>query len=461
MDRFSTRGTSVLHQWSDERKEVAAAYRFVSNDRVGLEELIYQSSRIAEEQIRGKDLQVNLDRSSFSLKSGGTFRADWVQEVGVLEDNRTAGFYLTPALVLERHTQHCLGLGDILLHTRPQSQLSRQENSRARAERAKLPLAQKESGAWILVAAHTARQLETARRVTFVIDQGGDSYEVFDYVLRQLKQDFLIRVKTDRRASHRSKACQGRFSELLADQAWCSVRLVPIRPLNHISKSSGKRVLRQKREACLAIRFIEVTLERPGSWLNPQASIDQVLSLIEVREQAQTVPLGEEPIHWLLLTSWKVEQIQTAWAAVEAYQGRWHIEQLFRCSKKQGLNVESSQLRDPQSIMKLAIMSLKVSAQALQLTQVRDGQEFVPLESMFDNKEQELLEKLNAKLSGKTEKVRNPHQPDSLAWAAWVIARLGGWKGYASQRKPGPITMMRGVQRFYDLYFWTEVDFSP
>jgi hypothetical protein len=32
--------------------------------------------------------------------------------------------------------------------------------------------------------------------------------------------------------------------------------------------------------------------------------------------------------------------------------------------------------------------------------------------------------------------------------AAWIIARLGGWKGYASERKPGPITMHHGLTRF-------------
>ncbi|MCB9288030.1 MAG: hypothetical protein H6560_11990 [Lewinellaceae bacterium] len=79
-------------------------------------------------------------------------------------------------------------------------------------------------------------------------------------------------------------------------------------------------------------------------------------------------------------------------------------------------------------------MALKASAEALRLTQVRDGEEFVPIDDMFDEHKQQLLEKLNAKLSGRTEKVTNPHRTDSLAWAAWVIARLGGWKGYASQR---------------------------
>lgn len=461
LERLSEKGTSVIHQLSYERKDIVGAYRFVDNEKVGLGELIYQTSRIAESQIRDKDLQVNLDRSSFSLQLGGYSRGDWADEVGVLEDNRTAGFYLTPSLVLERASQHCLGLGDALLHTRPKSSLSPKENAKARAQRAKLPLAHKESGAWAIVASNTALQLQAARRVTFVMDQGGDCYEVLQHILDEVKRNFIVRVKNDREATLTATGVSGKFSELLASQPWSDVRSVFIRALDHYSKSSGKRVKRKKRKAKLAIRFIEVTLARPSSLPKHQPSISQPLTLVEVMEMADTVPQGEEPVHWRLLCSWATDGVQAAWAVVQAYQGRWHIEQLFRCCKKQGLDVECSQLRSSDSIMKLTIMALKASAEALRLTQVRDGEEFVPIDDMFDEHKQQLLEKLNAKLSGRTEKVTNPHRTDSLAWAAWVIARLGGWKGYASQRKPGPVTMARGLTRFNDLAFWMEEAFNP
>ena len=44
---------------------------------------------------------------------------------------------------------------------------------------------------------------------------------------------------------------------------------------------------------------------------------------------------------------------------------------------------------------------------------------------------------------------RNPHPPDSLAWAAWIIGRLGGWDGYPSSKPPGPITIKHGLEYFH------------
>ena len=54
-------------------------------------------------------------------------------------------------------------------------------------------------------------------------------------------------------------------------------------------------------------------------------------------------------------------------------------------------------------------------------------------------------------MEGKTEKQKNQLPRNQLSWAAWVIARLGGWKGYQSQPPPGPITMKRGLDKFATL----------
>jgi hypothetical protein len=49
--------------------------------------------------------------------------------------------------------------------------------------------------------------------------------------------------------------------------------------------------------------------------------------------------------------------------------------------------------------------------------------------------------------AGKTQKQKNPHPLGTLAYAAWVFARLGGWTGYYG--KPGPIVILRGLTEFH------------
>ena len=74
------------------------------------------------------------------------------------------------------------------------------------------------------------------------------------------------------------------------------------------------------------------------------------------------------------------------------------------------------------------------------------------LEHVFNEAERECLKQLNENLEGSTKKQQNPYQVEELGYGAWVIARLGGWKGYKSQRPPGVITIKRGLQRFETIF---------
>ena len=39
-----------------------------------------------------------------------------------------------------------------------------------------------------------------------------------------------------------------------------------------------------------------------------------------------------------------------------------------------------------------------------------------------------------------------------MSWTSWIIARLGGRNGYASESPPGPIVMLCGLQNFESQY---------
>ena len=50
---------------------------------------------------------------------------------------------------------------------------------------------------------------------------------------------------------------------------------------------------------------------------------------------------------------------------------------------------------------------------------------------------------------GRTAALKNPHAPGSLAWLAWIAARLGGWSGHTSKgyEPPGPLAIARGLAK--------------
>src|SRR5512144_186127 len=89
------------------------------------------------------------------------------------------------------------------------------------------------------------------------------------------------------------------------------------------------------------------------------------------------------------------------------------------------------------------------ACQTMQLVLARASNDHdQPAIHVFDDRQIKVLDALQARLQGRTTKQQNPYPPRTLAWAAWTIARLGGWSGYESERSTGPITMRNGLERF-------------
>jgi hypothetical protein len=95
------------------------------------------------------------------------------------------------------------------------------------------------------------------------------------------------------------------------------------------------------------------------------------------------------------------------------------------------------------------VIALIVATITMQLVLSRtDSSNNVPATRVFDPEQIEVLHALQKKLQGRTRKQQNQYAPESLAWASWTIARLGGWTGYDTDKSDGPITMRDGLERF-------------
>jgi hypothetical protein len=131
------------------------------------------------------------------------------------------------------------------------------------------------------------------------------------------------------------------------------------------------------------------------------------------------------------------------------YRLRWIIEQVFRTMKTDAVDVETPQITTPLSLAKLATVALIAATRVMQSVIGRDASTRQSVLDAADPTELPAPRAIGATLEGRTEKLKNPFDPASLAWYAWIVARLGGWSGYTSKgyRPPGPKTTARGLKR--------------
>jgi hypothetical protein len=126
---------------------------------------------------------------------------------------------------------------------------------------------------------------------------------------------------------------------------------------------------------------------------------------------------------------------------VRLYRLRWRIEQVFRAMKSDGLKLEETQVTQAARLFNLAAIALVAAARTIQLVDARDGSSR-PASDVADPGLIAAAEAIGPTLEGNTARQKNPYEPASLAWLAWITARLGGWNCY--YKPPGPKTMRAG-----------------
>lgn len=265
--------------------------------------------------------------------------------------------------------------------------------------------------------------------MVIVQDREGDIYEQFA-VIPDERTDLLIRARTNRTLKDKTKL----FSCLSNEEVKGSYELVV--------DTKGKR---KKRTAQIEIRYKEIEINRTGT-ANKDVAPSVNLTLIEAKETGYT---GTDTICWRLLTTIAVEDVQTAKMCIEWYSWRWMVEEVFKILKKEGYNIEASELEYASSVRKLCLMIMEVIIQLFLMRLAYAEPEVVlSADTCFTGDEQDFLEHQLAQLEGKTEKQKNPYKEKDLKRYVWVIARLGGWKGYESKRHPGITTLWTGLTYF-------------
>lgn len=416
--RMAERQTVCVRNLADDRAEQVRVRRFLMNEAVTVKEMVSHQAMSVGAAAQDRHVLAIQDTSEINYQA----QRERKRRLGKVGNGTDVGLFVHPVLGVDAASGQCLGLID--------AQVWRRTKSKAANYKA-LPIERKESFRWLMGGSQAKAVLAQAAMVTVIDDREADIYEKWDR-LPDTSTHLLTRASRDR-----ALADGGRLFATLAGfaQAHLFTLDVQARPGKHVA-----------RQAAMALRFGRVRIRRPAACSDPNASAEIELHAIEVREL--DAPPGQTPILWRLLTTHAIETVERALTVIEWYRLRWHIEQLFRTLKRQGLRVEQSVIEDGEALEKLVTIALIVATISMQLVLALAAADPAPPASrVFAPQQIEVLRALQNKLQGRTLKQRNPFAPDSLAWAAWTIARLGGWTGYGSDHSNGPITMRDGLER--------------
>lgn len=344
-----------------------------------------------------------------------------IQDTTSLRDSSNTtrhSLHLHPAIAVDGGNGSLLGLVDAaFLH----------RSGGKRASTGSRPFAAKQSRRWLDATIRAADLVQAgAASVTVVADREGDIYE--EFALRPKAVALVIRAQQDR---------------LLADGTLLSRCLDEVAELGRETIVLPAGPGRRARTAVLALRARHVRIKAPKRHHPIAQTVPREVDLWFVEAREVDPPEAAEPAHWLLLTTHGVPDLAAAQRITAIYRQRWTIEQLFRTMKTKGFDIEASQVAEGGPFENLATATLIAAVQVLQMVRERDGAAQQPLADAFDPADQPAMAAVCASLEGKTARQKNPHPPNSVAWATWICARLGGWNAYYG--KPGPIVIHNGL----------------
>lgn len=391
--------------------------RFLGHGKVTIERIIESWSESTVAAVAGRHVLAIQDTSEIHFNTTSQRR----RGLGEIGKGNHHGVLLHPLLAVDADNGNCLGLLSGKVWTR---------EGRRTVPHDSRDLSDKESQRWITTADAAKPLLAGAAMVTLLGDRESD---IFALYASAAEQDYRVIA----RSMHDRK---------LADETGLYAAIDVMAAVQRRTIQLPARGQRPARQADLELRFGAIELARPPSKFLRHLPKSLYLAVVDVREISASP--GVDPLHWRLLTSHEVAGADDAWRIVEWYKQRWIIEQFFRVLKTQGFRLEDSQIGLADRLLKLVAIAAKAAVITIQLLQARNGSR-QRVATAFNISQTATLTALNQQLEARSKRLKNPHPPDTLAWAAWIIGRLGGWDGYPSSKPPGPITFKNGLEYFH------------
>lgn len=322
LNRLFANSIYSIRQLAESDSEAKAMYRFLQNDNVSESDIIKNMSNNCKACVSDRTVLCIQDTSEINLYNhrNRIKKDDYIgttnAPIGGL------GFHIHPSSVIDAESFMPYGFSDVKIwnraHELPEKKKTHQHNL--------VPIEEKESYKWIESSRKSKKALQKAKEVIIVQDREGDIYEQFCTIPDE-KTQLLVRAKSNRILTDNQRL----FGHLSSQE---------LKGTYSIEMDGDKRRHTSKRAAQLEVRFCQITI-KGNQYTSKNLPESVPLYAIEVKEVTQNI---ENPIHWRLLTTKKVEDLQAALLCIEWYTCRWIIEEVFRILKKEGFDIRLGQV---------------------------------------------------------------------------------------------------------------------
>lgn len=394
--------------WAD----CKAAYRFFDEDDVSFEALCAPHWQHTREQHEGTFLLIG-DTTEFDF---GIHRD--VEGLTANGNGGGLGFLLHSSLMINADTDEVIGLaGAEIFHRQPvpKAETLKQKHQRPR-----------ESEVWGRVV-DLVGPPPAGAKFLHVFDAGADNFEVFCH-LKMQGCGWVVRAAQRQRIVRDE---QGHHRPLLE-----LVRAQPLAGTYELALAANQK--RAARTASLEVRFapLAMPLPRQATPFMKACGISEIpMWVIEVRE-VHPPANGDEPLHWVLLTSEPVLRFDDAWTVIGYYEKRPIVEDYHKCVKT-GCRLEQRQYQTSDRLQRVAGLLCLLAVRLLQLKFVARSDPDRPATRIVPEAWRQMLIALR----------KGKHHIDTVGQFFRSLAMLGGFLGRKRDGQPGWITLWRGLEK--------------
>lgn len=419
--------------------EMAAAYRFFENERVGFDDILRPHREAARRRIAAQPVAL-LAQDTTELDLTRPHRQ--VADAGPLDRGARRGAFLH---VMHAFTPDGTPLGTLRAVAWTREDEAETNAARTRAQRAATPIERKESARWpeAMRQAREEARLCPGTRLVCVADSEGDIYEMLAEGSAQPRDvDWIVRACQDRALAGDSTETQARRirEAVMATPALLTKTInVRGREAKMARETRGRRQPRCSRTALVEVRATRVTLRPP--WRPDRQLPSLTINVVMVREVDP--PADDEAVEWVLLTSLDITTLDDIIKVIQYYGARWMIEILFRVLKS-GCRVEERRFERMDRLSRCLAVYLIVAWRTFYVCRLGRSMPEISCEAIFEPAEWKSVCQV-------TRKGPPPKDPPPLREMVRMVAQLGGYVNRRRDDEPGPQTVWLGLQRMYDM----------